>query len=86
MESHDSIQINQCFLILLIFFHTYAFVSTEVHPLECYLIYWSKPTLAELIIDRETISGSRNCPQIKYWQFQVIIVTASLVTAGVGAS
>jgi hypothetical protein len=66
--------------------YRFTFVSIEVHPLECYLIYWSKATLAELIIDRETISGSRNCPQIKYWQFQVIIVTASLVTAGVAAS
>jgi hypothetical protein len=53
--------------------------------LEWYLVYWSKATLTELVVDRETVSSSCNCAQIKYWQFQVIVVTASLVATASAA-
>jgi hypothetical protein len=53
--------------------------------IEWYLVYWSKATLTELVVDRETVSSSCNCAQIKYWQFQVIVVTASLVATASAA-
>ena len=53
--------------------------------IEWYLVHWSKSTLTKFVVDRETVSSSCNCAQIKYRQLQVIVVTASLVATASAA-